>query len=91
MDPRGRQARDDLVAQAKASLGSSLREHRISTDRLLTDVASDLGISPGYLSDIEHGNKLPSLEMLLALASSLETTVSDLLRDAPPWDVPRDA
>lgn len=87
MKSRRRMSRDDLLAQAKQSLGASLRERRVASKRLVIDVAGELGISPGYLSDIERGNKLPSLEMLLVLASALDTSVSDLIRGTRPWDL----
>lgn len=81
-----RLSRGDLIAEAKQSLGARLREQRTAANRSGIDVASDIGISAGYLSDIERGKKLPSLEMLLVLASSLDTTVSDLIRGSSPWD-----
>lgn len=91
MQSKGRRlSRGDLIAEAKQSLGARLREQRTAANRSGIDVASDIGISAGYLSDIERGKKLPSLEMLLVLASSLDTTVSDLIRGSSPWDSPFD-
>ena len=44
---------------------SKLRRHKGLTSEAL---AYQNGISKGYLSDIENGNRLPSLKMLARLA-----------------------
>lgn len=42
------------------------------------DVALAAGTDAGYLSRIERGNRVPSLELLVSVASALGTTVSSL-------------
>lgn len=42
-----------------------------------------LGVSPGFVSDIEHGRKKPSAEMLFALESRFGVDVNWLLRGGP--------
>ncbi len=42
-----------------------------------------LGVSPGFVSEIEHGRKKPSAEMLFALESQFGVDVNWLLRGGP--------
>ncbi len=42
-----------------------------------------LGVSPGFISEIEHGRKKPSAEMLFALESHFGVDVNWLLRGGP--------
>lgn len=43
-------------------------------------------ISYSYLSDVERGRRLPTLEVLDALAQAIRTTVREILTDLYPWD-----
>ena len=45
-------------------LGRRLRKARKSRDLTLENVSSRLGVNPSYLSEIERGNKVPSLKVL---------------------------
>ena len=45
----------------------------------LTDLAERLDVSKSYLSQIEHGNKKPSLDLLEAYASTFKMPLSHLL------------
>lgn len=47
-----------------------------------TEFAKRLGIKPQSLINIERGNRPASLAMLIRIASELETSVDDLLREA---------
>lgn len=72
------------MAKGRAALGLRLRAARTSlglTQRLLAESA---GISVTYLSDVELGRRLPTLDVLDRLAQSLAMPVTDLLAD-PPW------
>ncbi len=49
------------------------------------DLARLAGVSPSYISQLEHGRQEhPSLEVLNALASGLGVTLSELLGNASP-------
>lgn len=54
-----------LLEERKKGIGDLLRRFR--GVRTLTEISKACGISVSYLSDIEHGRTLPSLEMLLKL------------------------
>lgn len=61
-----------------------LRELRRRTGLTLEVAAQRLGLSPAHLSRLETGRRQPSLPMLLSLARTYGTTVSDLLGETPP-------
>lgn len=56
------------------------RGHRGLTGRALAQAA---GISPAYLSEIEHGRKAPSLATLRRLSDALSVDLDDLAPAAP--------
>lgn len=52
-----------------ASIGATIRRKRIEVLNLgLREMARALGIAPAHLSDLEHGRRSPSEELLLKLA-----------------------
>ena len=53
-------------------LGNKLRSVRTSRDLTLDQVSSRLGVTPSYLSEIERGNKIPSLKVLCNLTRYLD-------------------
>jgi len=61
-------------------LGSKLRSVRASRDLTLDKVSSRLGVTPSYLSEIERGNKIPSLKVLCNLTRYLDLP-RDFFRD----------
>ncbi|MGW2559227.1 helix-turn-helix domain-containing protein [Streptomyces sp. NPDC001514] len=61
-----------------------LRELRRRRGLTLEAAAQRAGLSPAHLSRLETGNRQPSLPMLLALARTYGTTVSELLGELPP-------
>lgn len=54
-----------------------LREKRGETVRSLAELADT---TFAYISDMEHGRKVPSLSMLLRLAAALDCKVTDLVK-----------
>jgi transcriptional regulator with XRE-family HTH domain len=70
----------------RTTLGARIREIRETAGISLSDAATGADISYPYLSDVERGRKLPTLEVLDAIASALDSTVSGLLRELYPWD-----
>ncbi|MEV4441989.1 XRE family transcriptional regulator [Streptomyces sp. NPDC049577] len=60
-----------------------LREHRRGSGLTLEAAAARVGLSPAHLSRLETGRRTPSLPMLLSLARTYGTTVSDLLGEVP--------
>jgi transcriptional regulator with XRE-family HTH domain len=60
-------------------LGDVLRSRRQRTGRTLRQLAATARVSPGYLSEVERGQKEPSSELLAAICDALEVKLSDVL------------
>ncbi|MCX3062421.1 helix-turn-helix domain-containing protein [Streptomyces beihaiensis] len=60
-----------------------LRALRRRASLTLEVAAGSAGLSPAHLSRLETGHRQPSLPMLLSLARTYGTTVSELLGEAP--------
>lgn len=60
-------------------LQDRLKELRNSSNLTLKEIAGRSGLSVSYLSDIERGRTIPTLNTLEAIANSLELSVIDLL------------
>lgn len=65
-------------------VGPRLHELRRGSGLTLEAAARQVGLSPAHLSRLETGRRQPSLPMLLTLARTYGTTVSDLLGEEPP-------
>jgi transcriptional regulator with XRE-family HTH domain len=63
-------------------LGDVLRRHRIRQSRTLRDVSAAAGVSLGYLSEVERGRKEASSELLAAICTALDISLSEVLREA---------
>jgi transcriptional regulator with XRE-family HTH domain len=68
------------------TLGERLRALRQARGLRLVDVSRSAGISVSWLNDMEHDRNRPSLDTLLRLATSFDTTVIEILRDVGPFD-----
>lgn len=55
-----------------------LRAARLAVDLTQAELAGRLGISQGYLADMERGRKAPSLEILVAVAGATGADPHDL-------------
>lgn len=53
-------------------IGESIKRARLSKTLTQLQVSKDAGISRNYLSDIENGRYMPSVETLLTLAKYLD-------------------
>jgi transcriptional regulator with XRE-family HTH domain len=60
-------------------LGEGLRLIRVFHDYKTTDLAKELDISAGYISEIESGKKTPSIETLKKYAEFFNTSVSAII------------
>ena len=60
------------------SLGSYLRDQRVSAELSLRQLAEQTGISNSYLSQIERGLRKPSAEVLQQLAKALRVSAETL-------------
>lgn len=60
-------------------IGEVLRELRFAQGRTLRDVSMDARVSLGYLSEVERGQKEASSELLAAICSALNVTLSEVM------------
>jgi transcriptional regulator with XRE-family HTH domain len=65
----------------RSHIGSALRAARIEQGRTLRDVAKSARISLGYLSEVERGHKEASSELLNAICTALDLSLSTILLD----------
>ena len=65
------------------TLGQRIRESREELDLSLREFAKRLSCSPPFISDVEHGRRFPSGDMLLKMARVLKLDVEDLREHDP--------
>ncbi|WP_330333984.1 XRE family transcriptional regulator [Streptomyces sp. NBC_00536] len=70
-------------AEPSATVAPQLRELRRRAGLTLEAAAARAGLSPAHLSRLETGRRQPSLPLLLELARTYGTTVSELLGETP--------
>ncbi len=62
-------------------LGERVRALRKQKDWSLEELAERAGMHVTYLSSVERGYRNPTLNVLAAIASALDVTLSSLLKD----------
>lgn len=65
-------------------LGRRLRSLRAAHELTLQQTADRTGLALSYLSDIERGTRVPSLQALLAITHAYDVTVVDALTGVYP-------
>lgn len=68
--------------QRTRRLGAVIREHRRAADLTLARLATETGLSPSFLSQLENGRTNTSLRSLQQIADALTTTATALLAAA---------
>src|SRR5436305_11363590 len=71
-----------LSQSARQTLGALLRAQRLAKGLSLRELSTRTGVSNAYLSELERGLHEPSLSVLLAIASALDTALSEILVQA---------
>ncbi len=61
----------ETAFEIRRTLGAVLRARREAARRTLTETASEAGLSPAHLSEVERGRKEISTERLVAVAHAL--------------------
>ena len=61
--------------------GEKLRALRESHGLSYSQLAAQLGYHRGYLSNVELGNRIPSVEFVLQIAEHFDVSLDDLMRD----------
>lgn len=64
----------------RSAIGHVLRDLRSRSHRTLREVSEKAGVSLGYLSEVERGQKEASSDLLTSIATSLGVSASQLLR-----------
>ena len=64
----------------RGAIGHVLRELRTRDRRTLREVSEKAGVSLGYLSEVERGQKEASSELLSSIAGSLGVSTAQMLR-----------
>jgi len=64
------------------TLGALLRARRLARGLSLREVSTRTSVSNAYLSELERGLHEPSLSVLLAIASALDTPLGEILVQA---------
>jgi transcriptional regulator with XRE-family HTH domain len=71
-----------LPQSALRTLGALLRARRLRKELSLRELSNRTGVSNAYLSELERGLHEPSLSVLLAIASALDTPLAEILVQA---------
>ncbi len=71
-------------ASRRPDIGGEARRWRLTRGLTLAQVGERSGLNIGYLSQIENGKAVPSLDALVSLAGALEVPPAWLLLDASP-------
>jgi len=66
------------IANRNIDTGNYLQNLRLNKDLTLSEASKYINISPTYLSDIEHGRKLPSDATIKSIVDSYEIDEIDL-------------
>ena len=66
------------MSEVGSKLGQQIRAIRNAKGISLERLAEMASMSPTFLSDIERGRKVPSLQSLLKMSHALEVKLSDL-------------
>lgn len=72
-------ATNKSAPNAEEPLGAKIRRRRRHMDLTLQQVAHEVGLSVGFLSQIERGQSTPSLSSLVSIAQALGTTVDSFV------------
>jgi DNA-binding XRE family transcriptional regulator len=69
----------DQASQLYRRFGKQIRERREKVELTQTELAKEVSISRGYLSQIEAGQRQVSLHVALKLAALLQISIDELL------------
>lgn len=64
-------------------IGKRIKEIRKTSNKTISDIAHNAGVTSGLISRIENGRTIPSLPVLLKLISSLEIEVTEFFKGMP--------
>lgn len=70
----------------KAALGQKLRQARLDKGYTQQSLSEKADIGEVYLSEIERGLKMPSMNLFIKLITALDISADYILRDEVPTD-----
>lgn len=78
----GKRAKDKSASATDTgpTVGQKIRKRRRAIDKTLQQVAGEVGLSIGFLSQIERGVSTPSLSSLCNIAEALGTTIDAFVK-----------
>lgn len=76
--------RENVATPPRLKLGGKVRARRRDRGLTLTDLASRIGLSIGFLSQVERDITAPSLSSLALIAAALDARIHDFIREPPP-------
>ena len=62
-------------------LGPRLKDARVKKGMTIQRLADEVGVMGNYISQMESGDKMPSMDTFIRLANALDVTADDLLCD----------
>ncbi len=63
------------------TIGKNIRKHRQIKNLTIEDLADLAGLSKNYVSLVERGRKIPSLETVIKLINALNVSADEILCD----------
>lgn len=81
MVPAGTAALDEAPATAAMNIGSTIRGYRLQKGMSQGDVEKRTGLLRCYLSRVENGHTVPSLDTLQKIASALNLPLSQFFAE----------
>ena len=70
----------DLTMTIEKQLGMRIRFLRKQRNLSIEDLALEAGVNKNYLSDLERGQRNPSLKILSKIAVALKISISELTK-----------
>ena len=74
----------DYMSITATEIGERIKKRRIELGLTQTDIKEATGISSGNMSDVERGNRFPSISTLIQLCSVLNCTSDYILTGFSP-------
>lgn len=68
-----------MYCEKYVEMGKKIRYYRIMQELWQGMLAEQIGITPQYLSKIEHGSARPSMDLVFRIADKLQVDVARLL------------
>lgn len=69
-----------MYCEKYVEMGKKIRYYRIMQELGQGTLAEQIGITPQYLSKIEHGSARPSMDLVFRIADKLQVDVARLLK-----------